>query len=425
MKFVVVIACLLLPWSTAAAELPSGPDDFPQWRGPNRDGISADKGLLKEWPENGPAVAWQVDDVGVGYSSVAIKDDLIVTMGDLFGVEHIIALRVADGSRVWAVQPAPVAAALDAKVDQEFANLDQNQDGIVDEVEALSRIGWDFHKYDRDDSPGNFAVRAQAVVAGLDANGDGQLDYSEAGNQFGDQFMRIDSADQSKTAELAAARASELIQAADADKDGQVSRQESRANYLGRIFSKADEQLPGAKEGDQLLTRGEIIAYLSKREAGQDGFLTTDELTSFYERNINSGDGKLNREELKSLYGGYRNGQGDGPRGTPTIDGDRVYAEGGNGDLTCLDLRSGKTIWYTSLTQDLGGTRPGWGYSESPLVVDDLVMVTPGGDQGTLAALNRDRRSRLAQQRRHRASTLFIPGRRNHRRFASSRPVCS
>ncbi len=389
MNRVAVFALLLFTCHTAVAELPSGPNDFPQWRGPDRDGISADKGLLKEWPDNGPTVAWQVDDVGVGYSSVAVKDGLIVTMGDLNGVEHIMALRVDDGSRLWAVQPEPVAAALDAKVGQEFVNLDRNNDGTIDEVEALSRLGWDFHKYDRDEPAGNNAARVQAVMAGLDANADGQLDYSEAGNQFRDHFMRIDTADKSKTAELAAARAAELIQAADADNDGQVSRQESRAGYLGRIFSNADERLPGAKQGDQLLTRGEIIAYLSKREAGQDGILAADEITSYYDKNIKGGDGKLNREELKSLYGGYRNGQGDGPRGTPTIDGDRVYAEGGNGDLTCLDLRSGKTIWYTSLTKDLGGNRPGWGYSESPLIVADLVIVTPGGKQGTLAALNK------------------------------------
>ena len=95
-----LLACLVLLCTPVFAQIPSGPNDFPQWRGPNRDGISNDKGLLKEWPEAGPKVAWRIDDLGAGYSSVAVKDGLLVTMGDLEGVEHIIALRAEDGSRV-------------------------------------------------------------------------------------------------------------------------------------------------------------------------------------------------------------------------------------------------------------------------------------------------------------------------------------
>jgi outer membrane protein assembly factor BamB len=66
-----------------------------------------------------------------------------------------------------------------------------------------------------------------------------------------------------------------------------------------------------------------------------------------------------------------------------------VYVEGGAGDLTCLDFATGKTVWYKNLAKDFGGGRPGWGYSESPLVEGDLLIVTPGGGKGTLAALNK------------------------------------
>ena len=52
-------------------------EDWPQWRGPNRDGISRETGLAKEWPKDGPPVAWQIETVGVGYSSLAIKDGRI------------------------------------------------------------------------------------------------------------------------------------------------------------------------------------------------------------------------------------------------------------------------------------------------------------------------------------------------------------
>jgi outer membrane protein assembly factor BamB len=73
----------------------------------------------------------------------------------------------------------------------------------------------------------------------------------------------------------------------------------------------------------------------------------------------------------------------------PTIDGQFVYAEGGSGDLTCLELATGKTVWHKNLAKDFGGGRPGWGYSESPLVEKDWLIVTPGGNQGTLAALDK------------------------------------
>lgn len=84
----------------------------------------------------------------------------------------------------------------------------------------------------------------------------------------------------------------------------------------------------------------------------------------------------------------YENGWGDGPRGTPTVDGDRVYALGAQGELICADARTGKEIWRVKM-QDLGGAVPNWGYCESPLVDGDFVLVTPGGDQGAVAALDK------------------------------------
>ena len=83
------------------------------------------------------------------------------------------------------------------------------------------------------------------------------------------------------------------------------------------------------------------------------------------------------------------NGWGDGPRGTPTVDGDRVYAISGTGNLVCLDTQAGEKKWSKSLAKDLGGGVPGWGYTESPLVDGDLVICTPGGKDGTLAALDK------------------------------------
>ena len=81
-------------------------------------------------------------------------------------------------------------------------------------------------------------------------------------------------------------------------------------------------------------------------------------------------------------------GRGDGPRGTPTVDADRVYAISGKGSLVCAETATGKVLWKKSLTE-LGGKVPHWGYSESPFVDGKLVLATPGGDKGTMAAFDK------------------------------------
>jgi len=85
----------------------------------------------------------------------------------------------------------------------------------------------------------------------------------------------------------------------------------------------------------------------------------------------------------------YKHQKGNGARGTPTLDGDRAYVIGGGGDLTCLQTETGKVIWSKHFTSDLGGSRPGWGFSESPLIDGDRVIVTPGGSEGCVVALNK------------------------------------
>ncbi|HTU92429.1 MAG TPA: PQQ-binding-like beta-propeller repeat protein [Gemmataceae bacterium] len=84
-----------------------------------------------------------------------------------------------------------------------------------------------------------------------------------------------------------------------------------------------------------------------------------------------------------------RNGYGSGPRGTPTVDDGHVYALSSSGDLVCLKTEDGQKVWSVSLTSELGGGRPVWNYSESPLVDGNQVICSPGGSQGTMAALDK------------------------------------
>jgi outer membrane protein assembly factor BamB len=85
----------------------------------------------------------------------------------------------------------------------------------------------------------------------------------------------------------------------------------------------------------------------------------------------------------------FRNEQGDGPRGTPTIDGDRVYAFGGTGELSCLDPATGKKIWSINVVRAFGGNVPYWGYSESPLIVGDRIVLNAGGRRASIVAINK------------------------------------
>jgi outer membrane protein assembly factor BamB len=93
-------------------------------------------------------------------------------------------------------------------------------------------------------------------------------------------------------------------------------------------------------------------------------------------------------KELWATRIGARHGDG-GPRSTPTVDGDRVYALSPHGDLLCVDAANGERRWGKSLPKDFGGHVGGWHYSESVLIDGDRLICTPGGKDATLVALDK------------------------------------
>ncbi|MBS0208513.1 MAG: PQQ-like beta-propeller repeat protein [Planctomycetes bacterium] len=168
--------------------------DWPQWRGPNRDDLSTDTGLLREWPTDGPKLLWKASGLGTGFSSISIAGDRIYTMGERGEDQLVFALSRQDGKELWATVIGPK---------------------------------W---------------------------------------------------------------------------KD---------ANYSG-------------------------------------------------------------------------------PRCTPTVDGNLLYAVGTSGDLICLETATGKTVWKKNFEKDFGGKMmSGWGFSESPLVDGDKLLCTPGAQNAMVAALNK------------------------------------
>ena len=91
--------------------------------------------------------------------------------------------------------------------------------------------------------------------------------------------------------------------------------------------------------------------------------------------------GKVGHPEQQPSYSGARS--------TPTVDGKFLFALGSDGDLVCLDIANGKEVWRKHLRTDFGGNYGEWAYSESPLVDGDKLIVTPGGTNATVVALNK------------------------------------
>jgi hypothetical protein len=88
----------------AAAAVHGADGEWPQWRGPNRDGLSTESGLLKKWPAKGPPLAWKTTGIGGGYSSVSVAQGRIFTMGEDPASSHVRSLKSADGALLWAAR---------------------------------------------------------------------------------------------------------------------------------------------------------------------------------------------------------------------------------------------------------------------------------------------------------------------------------
>jgi len=190
-KTLTMMAFVVLFLSAELAAQTGG--NWPQWRGSNRDGISKETGLLKQWPADGPALVWKTTGAGGGYSSFSISNGRLYTMGLRGDKEFVVAFDVATGKQVWAT-----------------------------------------------------------------AHG-----------------------------------------------------------------------------------------------------------------------------------GAFRNDRGDGPRGTPTVDGENLYSLGGNGDLSSIDSKTGRLNWTMNVLQKFGGSNITWGISESPLVIGEKILVNAGGPGASIVALNK------------------------------------
>ncbi|MBI2823854.1 MAG: PQQ-like beta-propeller repeat protein [Planctomycetia bacterium] len=101
----VCLLCLQV-FAPTAGSAPARPairvGDWPQWRGPSRDGVATETGLANDWSARPPRLAWKASGLGEGYSSISIADGRIYTMGDRGSEQFVIALGLKDGAALWA-----------------------------------------------------------------------------------------------------------------------------------------------------------------------------------------------------------------------------------------------------------------------------------------------------------------------------------
>ncbi|HVV72131.1 MAG TPA: PQQ-binding-like beta-propeller repeat protein [Verrucomicrobiae bacterium] len=98
---VISVSSVVLALATLAA---GAADEWPQFRGPNRDDVSPDTGLLKDWSAGGPPLVWEATGLGPGYSGISLVDNRIFTAGDKGDSSMVIALNAADGKQAWSAR---------------------------------------------------------------------------------------------------------------------------------------------------------------------------------------------------------------------------------------------------------------------------------------------------------------------------------
>ena len=149
-------------------------------------------------------------------------------------------------------------------------------------------------------------------------------------------------------------------------RDGRYDEQPIRTNWQGGLPQLWKQPSGG---GYASFTVADGVAYTIEQRRGQ-------EVVAAY--NVENG-----RELWTNAWDAqYTDSTGDGPRATPTWHEGRVYALGAQGELRSLDARTGRLVWSKNILKDNGASNIQWGMAASPLVVDDKVIVIPGGSDG-------------------------------------------
>ena len=146
------------------------------------------------------------------------------------------------------------------------------------------------------------------------------------------------------------------------------------------------------KEGPPLVWHAKEIGdgYSTPAVVGDRLFLISNQgMDDEYVQCLSTADARQLWRTKLGKVGPNQGPQYPGSRGTTTVDGKLLYALGSDGDLACLDTAGGEVKWTKNLRSDFGGVPGKWAYSESPLVDGEKLLVTPGGAEATIVALDK------------------------------------
>lgn len=314
-----------------------------QWRGPSRDGISDETGLLTSWPDGGPSVAWKSAGLGGGFSSVVIADGRIVTMGKFGDETKMVAIDLTNGSPLWSVVVGTGGDAPNCTptIDGDLVyGLSHGGDLLCAEV-ATGREVW------RTNFPGDFGGKMMSVWG-----------FSESPLVDGDRLIVTPGADDAAMAALDKRTGEVIWKAAMPPTPGPAGQ--DGAGYSSIVISRA----AGVKQYVQLVGRG-VIGVDAETGKFLWGYNRVANTTANIPTPIVSGDfvfcssgysdggsallqltgarGKVNvrelwykpAKELQNHHGGM------------ILIGDHVYMGHGhnNGFPVCFDLKTGKDVW--------------------------------------------------------------------------------
>lgn len=328
---------LLLVLTLAAAPLPaqearkdaSGVPDWGMYRGPLRDGISPDTGLLPTWPSDGPPRAWKATGLGEGYSSVAIAGDRIYTLGDVDGSSVLFALSLADGSPVWKLPIAPTK-----KVDRPGTRSTPATDGKL--VYGLTQSGI---LACADAAKGSLVWKKDLGVKVMSGWG-----VSESPLLDGDRVVLTPGGDAGTVAAYEKATGNLVWQSKDLkDKAAYSSLFAIDLGGVRQYVVFTEQSVAGisAKSGE-LLWRADRAGKVAviPTPVYKDGYLfvVSGYGVGYTGFQITESGGKF---EAKEIY----KGKSTVHTGAVVLVGDHVYAQTDNGKLLCLELKTGKEVW--------------------------------------------------------------------------------
>jgi outer membrane protein assembly factor BamB len=310
------------------------PQDWPQFHGANRDNISRETGLLKVWPEGGPPLAWKIQGIGAGYSTVSVANGVIYTAGEE-DQTYVYALKESDGSRIWRSPLGSASSPGGFKGTRSTPTVDgnrvymisQNSDVVCYEA-ADGKEVW--RKHLNKNFGGNMMSgwgNSESVLV------DGEnLICTPGGN--GGTLLALSKADgrevwRSKDLKDSAAYASPIA---------------VEIGGVRQIIVYTDRSLAGIAAADgKLLWRhdrpGKTAVIPTPVVKDNYIFVTSGYKVGCDLFKINAEGGTFKAEKV------YSNKDMENHHGGVILLDGKVYGHSGNGGWTCMDMMSGEVIW--------------------------------------------------------------------------------